>query len=293
MLRYLAILLLATSPVWADDPTPVEPLKPIPAVVPKIVFPLLPTPDRVPVSPAPPADSDAVPTLAYGQIYVVQSESDFILLASPQKLVTITRTAGPINVRGVFADGNGKSEMRTYQGPYVLFVDALENVSGRLELIAIPVGVKEESAVTRQLVDIGAGPRPPPEPGPVVPTPEPNPPTPAPTGFRVIFIYNSIANLSREQYHTLHSTAITAYLNSHCIKGGPEDKQEWRKWPLNPTILPTESKTIVDLWNTVDKSKIADKLPQLVIAVNGQAQTYPLPATEAETLALLKSKGGE
>jgi hypothetical protein len=279
VIRYALLLLLLAAPGLAEDTVPVVPTP----AKPPIVFPALP-PSGEPVTiPPVQVDPEAVPKLAYGQIYVVQSDVEFTLLASPEKLVTITPVAGPVTVRGVFADGNGKVETRTFKAPFVAFVDANEGASGRVELL----GVIDRSNITRQLIDIGAGPRPPP-----LPPPGPGP-TPAPTGFRVLFIYNSTANLSREQYNILFSTKIVDYLNTHCVKAGPQNIPEWRKWSPKVNVTEKESKTMVDLWNSIDHAKIADKLPQIVIAVNGQAETFALPATEADTIALLKTKGGE
>lgn len=279
MLRAVLVLLILSSVAHADDP-----------VKPVLVFPTMPTPAVVDPTPTPsPAPVNAVPLLVPGQLYVVQSEEEFFLLASPAALATTTYETGPIKIRGVFTDGNGKSETRTFESKYIAIVDPTEGASGRIELLGVPVGLKRESDIFRVLIDIGVAPRPPP-PGPVDP-PGPTP-TPAPTGFRALFIYESTAKLTREQLNTLHSTQITKYLNDHCVKG-PSGLAEWRKWSLKTEVLATESRTMSELWNAIDKTKIADKLPQLVIAVNGAAQTFPLPPTEAETLALLKKFGGE
>lgn len=275
-------LALLAGVACADETVP----EPIPAVAPTIVFPVLPTPDVLPVAPTPPADPDAVPTLSYGQIYVVQSDANFALRASPKHLVDITYAPGPITVRGIFADGSGKVETRTFKSKYVAFVDAKDKASGRVELTAIPFGFTDESAITDQLIDIGAGPRPPPDPGPA-PIDPVVPPPPAPTGFRVMFIYETTDKLTREQLNILHSTQITAYLNEKCVKGA-DGRAEWRKWDKDVSISPKESPTMVELWNSV-KPKLG-KLPQLVIAVNGAATVMDVPATEAETLAKIKAK---
>lgn len=284
MIRCLALYLcLASSALCAEDSAP----EAIPAIPPRIVFPVLPTPDKQPVAPAPPADPDAVPTLAYGQIYVVQSETAFILLASPRELVTITPTPGPIAVRGVFVDGTGKVETRTFQSKYVAFVDAGETTSGRVELIAIPTGVTDESAISRQLLEVNHGPQPPPK--PVDPVDPVDPPTPAPTGFRVVFAYETAAALTREQLNILNSTQITAFLNANCAKGA-DGRADWRKWDRDILISPRESPTIVELWNAA-KPKLGT-LPQMIVAVDGRATVMDLPATEVETLAKLKTIAG-
>lgn len=284
MIRCLVLYLcLASSALCAEDSAP----EAIPAMPPRIVFPVLPTPDKQPVAPAPPADPDAVPTLAYGQIYCVQSETAFILLASPRELVTITPTPGPIAVRGVFVDGTGKVETRTFQSKYVAFVDAGETASGRVELIAVPVGVADELAISRQLINVNHGPQPPPK--PVDPVNPVDPPTPAPTGFRVVFAYESSAALTREQLNILNSTQITAFLNANCAKGA-DGRADWRKWDRDISISSRESATIVELWNAA-KPKLGT-LPQMIVAVDGKATVMDLPATEQETLAKLKTIAG-
>ena len=284
MIRCLVLYLcLASSAFCAEDSAP----EAIPAIPPRIVFPVLPTPDKQPVAPAPPADPDAVPTLAYGQIYCVQSETAFILLASPRELVTITPTPGPIAVRGVFVDGTGKVETRTFQSKYVAFVDAGETASGRVELIAVPVGVADELAISRQLINVNHGPQPPPK--PVDPVNPVDPPTPAPTGFRVVFAYESSAALTREQLNILNSTQITAFLNANCAKGA-DGRADWRKWDRDISISSRESATIVELWNAA-KPKLGT-LPQMIVAVDGKATVMDLPATEAETLSKLKTIAG-
>lgn len=284
MIRCLVLYLcLASSAFCAEDSAP----EAIPAIPPRIVFPVLPTPDKQPVAPAPPADPDAVPTLAYGQIYVVQSETAFILLASPRELVTITPTPGPIAVRGVFVDGTGKVETRTFQSKYVAFVDAGETASGRLELMAVPAGVTDEWAISRQLLEVNHGPQPPPK--PVDPVNPVDPPAPAPTGFRVVFAYESSAALTREQLNILNSTQITAFLNTNCAKGA-DGRADWRKWDRDISISPKESAMIVELWNAA-KPKLGT-LPQMIVAVDGKATVMDLPATEAETLEKLKTIAG-
>ena len=284
MIRCLALYLcLASSAFCAEDSAP----EAIPAIPPRIVFPVLPTPDKQPVAPAPPADPDAVPTLAYGKLYVIQSETAFILLASPRELVTITPTPGPIAVRGVFVDGTGRVETRTFQSKYVAFVDAGETASGRVELIAVPVGVADELAISRQLINVNHGPQPPPK--PVDPVNPVDPPTPAPTGFRVVFAYESSAALTREQLNILNSTQITAFLNANCAKGA-DGRADWRKWDRDISISSRESATIVELWNAA-KPKLGT-LPQMIVAVDGKATVMDLPATEAETLSKLKTIAG-
>lgn len=285
MVRSLLIILLLCSPVLAED-------KPVDLQVgQKIWFPSLPVPDKAPVTPAPPADPDAVPVLTYGQIYAVQSEVEFFLRAYPKSLVTITKPVkGPVTARGIFIVG-GKIETRVLTGKYVAFVDAGEKAAGRVDLVATPVGNASEDSIVEQTIDVNtAGPRPPPKPDdPDVPD---NPPVPAPTGFRVIFAEETSARYSPAHLHILHSTKIVEFLNANCAKGA-DGRPEWRKWDKDIVVTAKESATIAELWAAV-KPKLTglDTAPKLVVAVNGAATVMDMPGTEDETLAKLKAIAG-
>lgn len=127
--------------------------------------------------------------------------------------------------------------------------------------------------------------------GDVTPKPDPNPkpdPIPVPAGFRVLFVRESSAKMTAEQGHIWNSTAIAAYLNSHCAKDGTQPG--WRKFDKDQSA-DLDAAPIKQLW-TDSKAQAVAAMPSLVIAVGQTATVYPLPATEAETLALLKSKGG-
>jgi hypothetical protein len=132
---------------------------------------------------------------------------------------------------------------------------------------------------------------------PVNPTPV-VPPTPnvvTPTGFRVIIVFDPMANNTRDQLNTIYSTSIRDYLNSHCVKGA-DGRPEWRMWAPTLEVGTKESPTMVALWNAT-KSQMGPLLvgtsPQLVISVNGAAKVYPLPNTETDTLNFLKQQGGQ
>jgi hypothetical protein len=128
-----------------------------------------------------------------------------------------------------------------------------------------------------------------PKPGP---GPDPVPPVPVPVvvgDMRVIFVYESSANNTAEQLNILNSTAIAAYLNAKCEKG-PNGRPEWRRFDKDVTVSASESKTIRDLWESV-KPQLGT-LPQVVIVHGTKGEVFDLPATEDETLALLKKHGG-
>ena len=273
------------------SPTPIPPKTP-PI---KIEFPdtenISPTPAPQPTPPAP--NNEEPPTLSQGKLYVVKANGPFLLVASPRHLVQITYEKGPIRIRGLFLDGD-KVESRNYVEPFITIVEPNEaGLSGDVELIAIPQGVKEEDDILRIMVKVGDGPRPP----PVVPTPpapkpdEVTPPTPTvPTGFRVIMAFESSESYPRETNNILNSTLIDAYMSSKCVLGDG-NVPEWRKWDKDLVPKDSESKSMRDLW-TQAKPKLG-KLPQLIIAVNGKFFVVDMPPTEAETLTLLKKHGGE
>lgn len=259
-----------------------------------IKFPVRPTPIVVaPVIPSvvtPDVSTDTTPqVLEYGRFYVVESDEKFFLLASPSTIASVTYEEGPLKLRGIFVDGTGDIETRTYASKFIAIVDAKKDVTGVAELIAVPSGVPSEDKILRTLVQIGRGPRPPPV--VVVPDEPVVDPTPdVPTGFRVILVYESSDKYPPETNNILFSTRITEYLSKACVKG-PKDIPEWRKWDKDMTVTSQESTTLKALWEQ-SKPKFGT-MPQLIIAVNGKASIVDLPPTEQETLDLLKKYGGQ
>lgn len=167
---------------------------------------------------------------------------------------------------------------------------------GRFRLIAWtgPEGYAETVLV------IGVIPRPPDDPDPPTP-PEPKPPDPKPpdppkppeplAGLRVIFAYESSANMTREQLNILHSTTINKYLTEKVTRDEtPAGRMPaWQKWDKDQDVR-YAPQPMRDLWES--SKPLLNSLPALIIANGQKAQVFPLPATEAETLALLKKFGG-
>lgn len=260
----LAIAAAGVAVVNADEPIPAKPSLVFPGVAPTPAAPVLP---------------DAVTTLLPSQLYVVTSDQPFLLLASPARMVTITQEQGPIKIRATFADGSGKLETRTYAAKYVAIVEAASD--GRVELLGVPAGVTDESEITRRLIDCGKGPIPPPD---VEPEPEPDVP-PGPQTLRVIMAFESSAPMSREHLNTLHSTAITAWLNEHCTKG-PDGRAGWRKWDQDVVVEANEDPEIAAIWKA-SKSQLGT-LPRLIVAAGTKVTVMDFEATESATLDKLK-----
>lgn len=265
-------VLLACSLLLGADAAVPRPTNPFPQVTPVVP---VPVPPPVPVP-------DTTGVIDQDLIYAVQSDEKFILLASPATSVIVSRDEGPIRVRGVFAGGSGHIETKVLTGKYIAFVEPAPAATGKAELLFIPTGVTDESKILRTMVKIGVGPQPPPTPpGPT--------PIPVPTGFRVIVAYPAGTAMTPAQMTVINSTAVREYLRRKCVKDG--DTSEYRFWDREVTVTDKESKTMRDLW-AASKDKLGSG-PQIIIAVDGVGQVFDLPATEAETLTLLKSKGGE
>lgn len=192
----LSILLIGfvLSGLSADEktltPTPdaisqktVGPQQPV-----KIVLPVVPVlnEDQVPPEdhPAPPPKPNVGPVpvtkLSDDTWYVIESPVKLIILHSPSGHVQVDPDEGPVKIRGKFADGTGKNEVRTYSSKFVYSVSAIK--AGQIELLIFPVGVQQESEVLRQSLTImGLEPNPPPKPDPPKPDPGPKPdPRPMP-----------------------------------------------------------------------------------------------------------------
>lgn len=155
----------------------------------------------------------------------------------------------------------------------------------QIALIATQGGV----IATDQIVVTIIGADPTPIPVPPGPTPPgPKPPIPIPPGpvqgLRVMFLRESSDERTKEQNHIWDSTAIRAYLNTKAAKDG------WRFWDKD-TTKENESEVWKGIWRAAQAMSQVP-LPALFIFSDQRGEVFPLPATEAETLALLKRYGG-
>jgi len=131
------------------------------------------TPVLIPPDTTPVPSSETIGSLSADQFYVIESGTELITLTSPEGLLDIEATSGPIKVRGLFVDGADKIETRTYSSAFVYFVTA--KASGKTELILIPQGVTSQADIVRQVLTVsGVGPKPPPD-DDTKPNPEPQP----------------------------------------------------------------------------------------------------------------------
>lgn len=279
MFRMMLILLLATQATWGQEkqaPPPVEdtgiilpfikiePPKPEPVVVPEV-------------------RTVEVDKLAVDEWYVIQSNTELFVLASPSGIVDVTYEPGPLKLKGKFAGSTGSIEIKTFDRSHIYSVSAVK--SGTVELIIVPVGAKELSSVVRRTVVVsGSGPQPPP-PGP---TPDPVPvPVPS-TGFRVLMLTNE--DMTREQNVTVYSTTLRSWLKENCEKNA-EGLPEFRVWDrttvARPGMITAESKAWQDLYNAV-KDRVADR--NVVVAQSGTNVWLSDLGSIETVMAWLKSK---
>ena len=279
MSRSMAVLLFL---VFGPGQLVAQEIKFPTVVVPPVVEPQPPKPDLSP---------QKVPRIDPGEFYVVESDKQFFLLASPEKFASVTYETGPLRLRGLFSGGSGKVETRNYSSSHIAIVDAKFGVSGRAELIAIPAGLTEEKEIIRTWVEIGTSPRPPPDDEKEEVSPDVTPPAPIdPSQLRVIMVYESGKAYDKETTNILFSTKIVEYLNAKCVKDA-EGRPSWRKWPKGTSVTDSEPEPLRSLWNQYLPRM--GTLPQIVISAGTTAEIYPLPATEEATMALLKKIGGD
>ncbi len=207
------------------------------------------------------------------------------ITADPGDLVEVTAESGAKIVTWDSSEGL-RITYPKYGEQKTVYIHS--KVSGVYALVAsIPNG--EATRVAICMVTIG--PRPPPPEPPVPPTPKPPiPPVPVPTkDFRVLFIYESQGNLTRNQSNVLNSTAVRKYLDTHVVKGesGLPDYRYFDK----DTDVQKDTATIQAMWKAAKPMFV--NTPIVVLFDGTKGTSYPLPATEAELLNLLKQAGGQ
>lgn len=272
------LLLLAACAVGTVAASPPEA-----AVFPKLPAPVPPTP------PAPPPVAD-VSVLPANRLYVIQLNADAIVLASPPGLVKITVEPGPFTVRSLFVDGSDKLETRKYTSKSVALVEGVAD--GRVELLVIPKGVTDESAILRRVVDVKTGtapiPPPAPEPKPVDPKPvDPKPsydnPFPGTTGLHVLMTFDPKAMIRKPvtQQAVVYGADARATLNTKCAKGD-DGHNTWRIYPV-----PTNTVAAGKVWQGAYGNK-RDADDWIYIANGSKYYSGPLPTSVEDLDALIK-----
>lgn len=235
-----------------------------------------------PGSPPPqvtPQTPQTIDTITPDQWYVIESVDRLRVLASPEGVVTIEETEGPVKMRGRFAGGSGV-ETRSYSGKWLYVVTAAQ--AGQCELLLIPQAI-EQQVIRQKLTISGSAPRPPPGPGP---DPAPVPPT----GLQVILLIDQSDAVSA--LSAVNSVPVLQWLDSNTtqIDGRPG----WRRWDRSslsdPVTLATESEVWRKLW-----SDIGDDIPtgpQLVIVTGTKVTTRAITTQDQLMKDLAAAKEG-
>ncbi len=251
-----ALLLAALAlPAFAESP---------------IRLPKLPEP-AVPM-PAP----DARLTLTSETLYVIDSDVPLIVLTSPAGVVGKTEDAGPIRIKGKFADAPGKFETRMFTGKHVVTIEPVK--SGAVELLIVPSGATKEADVIRRLLDVNDGTKPIPPPVPPTPEPAKDFPFKGVTKLHVMMVYPAFG-IPEAQYSAMFGDEVGAYLASHTDGTN-------RRWKSN-TDVSTAPQAFKDAW--------ARKKGDSWIAIGNGKDGYegPLPADTKAMMELLRKYGGE
>lgn len=169
---YAFLWLIGLIPAILDPTAPPPRSKADVNPVSPIHFPDVPVPTPAP-QPVPTPGPTSVDHLGPHQTYVLRTDVDSIVTASPASGVTIEKSAGPLKVHSIFTDGTGKYETRTYTEKFVWTVHAAK--SGTVELLVIPSGAATDADVGRRTIQVDDGTAPIPPPGPVPPAPKPTP----------------------------------------------------------------------------------------------------------------------
>lgn len=266
----LALLLVASASAAGDDP---------------IRFPSAPVVPQPMPAPTPPSP-DAAIRLVGEQLFVIDSKVECVIKAHPAGIVKVTKKKGPRDITAVFVDGTGFPEDREYQGPFIYVVQAVGN--GRVELDAIPLGLKAESEIKSAVLDVGTLPLPPPKPPEPKPDPKPvDPPSPAPipvAGLRVLIVYETAdaPKMPPAQAAIIYGKTARDYLLANCAIGPDGKTREVRIWDKDISTA-GESK----LWQDA-MARPRQSVPWIIVSNGKTGFEGPLPANVDEFLTLVK-----
>ena len=271
----LFVCLFASVAASTDPATPLPQSQPVtpPAPPPGETLPDWPATPVVPQPMPPQPAPKAVANLAVDELYVVQSDEDVQLLASPPGVVLITKESGPLKLRGKFV-GNKIVSTRTYQKKNVFIVERI--APGDVELLLVPAG-----KVERRTVGDGGEPIPPPKPKPDDP-PSPKPPEPV-TSFRVIFVYETGDPLTPAMQQVMFGEKVRNYLDGKTT-AHPQGGKGWRRYDRDVDATNERDPDLKALWQATKPQLTA--VPCVVVATNRKAEILPLPADEDAAVKL-------
>lgn len=242
-------------------------------------WPTLPAvPDKKPEKKTEPV---VVGSLTAGKLYVVQHNGEPVqLLASPEGIVAVSELASGTVINGVFADGKGERETRTYSGKQVWLVERV--AQGNVELLKVPKG-----PIERRLLTDDQFPIPPPkpvDPKPVEPDVKPIEKSPwdnAP-GLRVLIVYPKRGNLTADQQTIIIGKRVRDYVDAKCVKENGEPAYWFLKTDEDVSGLGAG-------WQKA--YALAANRTWVVVGNGARWEQGPLPANPDKMLELLKKYG--
>ena len=241
-----------------------------------IVLPVSPDSPQPQITPQTP---QAIDTITPDQWYVIESVDRLRVLASPEGVVIIEETEGPVKMRGRFAGGSGV-ETRSYSGKWLYVVTAAQ--AGQCELLLIPQAI-DQQVIRQRLTISGSAPRPPPGPGP---DPAPVPPQ----GLQIMLLIDQSDPV--QALAAVNSVPVLQWLDSSTT---PTDgRPGWRRWDRSSLqdsdTLATDSPTWRKLWADIGSGIPAG--PQLVAIGGTKVVTRPITTQEQLLRDLQAAKEG-
>lgn len=229
-----------------------------------------------PVTPPPPPVPNAKIALASDCWYVVNSKVECSVRGYPAGIVSVSAKKGPRDISAKFVDGNGTTEDRSYDGPFLYVVRA--SGKGDCTLVITPLALKSDSDIltANLLVDSNTAPQPPPV-NPVDPVVTDR------TGMFVVIVEET-AQAVAARGQLLADPTLAVYMKS---KG-----HKWRV--VDQDVVGADGKTPADVARFIKDSK-GKPLPQMYLVDNKGyqiGQGVPCPTTAAGILEAIKKVGG-
>ena len=223
-------------------------------------------------------DPKFIDVISYEEFYVIESEEQLLVLASPQGIVGVTYEQGPLMARGKWAGGDGSIETRMLLGKHLYFVDVI--TSGSVEMLVIKSGATDPAKIFRQKISTQRGPRPPPDIKPDVDPDEDKIDVPDTDGFRVLLLYDEDVDL--DIANAINSISTRKWLD--------DNTDDWRAWDRSTADMAgsvsNESKVWQDIWNSAGKSVPAG--PHLLIIKGKTITVRPLTSQIIQELESVK-----
>lgn len=150
--------------------------------------------------------------------------------------------------------------------------------------------VGEDVGTTTTIEIIGATPTP--GPGPTPPGPQPPNPTPIPVakGNRVIFVYETGAELPLWMQQATFGQAVRTYLDAKTTKHAASNQMGYRRYDPDIKIDNERDPDMKALW--LAARPLVTKIPCVMIAVDGDVEIVDFPNGEEASLAKFKEYFG-